>query len=393
MTTDTRRRFWQTHCGDLEDLTRFLFTHPEPGFKETQAAAAITALLEQDGFTVTRGYGGLDTAFAASKQYGTGGPHIGLLCEYDALPNFGHGCAHHLQPACMIGAARILEHLAPKNGYTLSIIGTPAEESAEGGKHIMIRNGAFRELDVALMMHGSDCTTTDVRSLACIEMDVTFHGTASHAAIAPELGRSALEAAILTTNGLAFLRGHVKDDVRIHYMIKNGGSAVNIVADTAVLTVELRAGTSAYLHELLEWFYRILDGACLMTGTTHTLCANSEFLNKIPVLSLNDLLMKHAHTLQAPAITPPREKTGSTDFAAVMHLVPGSSIRVAFIQKGITAHTQEWLDQGLSDAALDASRIGAEILAYSCRDLIDDPALLSRIQADYAQEKAAMLQK
>lgn len=372
---------------DLLSLSDFIYRHPETGFEEVQAVGALTDYLAKQGFSVETGYGSLPTAFRAVWQNGQGGPCIGLLCEYDALPGLGHACAHHLQGPSMIGAALAIKTLVKDVAYTLAIIGTPGEECSNGGKNIMLENGAFQELDVALMMHGSDTTTTDIKSMAASQFLVTYKGKSAHAAIAPEQGRSPLEAVMLAFNGLAFLRGHVKDDVRIHGIVVDGGQAVNVIPDTASAKIEVRSYERSCLDQVIERIGRILDGAALMTDTSYTLEKIAAFHNKIPVLSLNELLMKNAIATEAKRIAPPREKTGSTDFASVMHFIPGSCIRVCFIGQGIAAHSREWLEQGLSGEAHEALLTAAQIVAMTVWDLICKPECLAEIKNEFQAAK------
>lgn len=374
---------------EMAEMSDFIFDHPEVGYEEQQAAKLLTDYLKVKGFAVELGYGGLATAFRAVFRNGSGGPRIGLLCEYDAVLNFGHACAHHLQGPCAAAAAVAIKETLPDLSFELVVIGTPAEETAEGGKNVMLDNGAFKDLDVTLMMHGGDVTQTDVKSMALSEFLVTFQGIAAHSAIAPDKGRSALEALMLVFNGLAFLRGHVKDDTRIHGIIENGGQTVNAIPEIAVARIEARSFDRVYLDQLIARIMRILDGASLMTETSYTIRRIVDIHNKIPVHSLNSALMNNAELAGAKNIMPPREKTGSTDYASVMYHVPGACIRVAFVERGTMAHTRDWLEQGKSVEAHAAMVTGAKILALTAADLIQDEKLLSEVIDEFRREKAA----
>lgn len=375
---------------ELTAMADFIFDHPEIGCEEVQASRLLEDFLAGHGFQVERGFGGLATAFRAVHRNGSGGPCIGLLCEYDAVANLGHGCAHHLQGPCVAGAALAVKDTVRDRPFTLEVIGTPCEEMAEGGKNIMLRNGAFKDLDVALMMHGGDSTQTDIRSMALTSMEVTFKGLAAHSAIAPHQGRSALEALMLAFNGIAYLRGHVLDDTRIHGIIENGGQAVNAIPERATASMEVRSFERPYLDQVVERVMRIFDGAALMTGTSYQVSKLYHTHNKIPVLSLNDLLMANAEAAGAKAIMPPREKTGSTDFASVMYTLPGSCIRVPFVTKGTASHSQAYLDRGKSPEAAEALVTGADILAMTSLDLIEDEAKLREIQDEFKRGKGGM---
>lgn len=375
----------QALCALSDDI----FDHPELSGQEYYTSQLLTDFLEREGFQVERGIGGLDTAFRAVWSTGTGGPNFGLLCEYDALPGLGHGCGHHAQGPAILGAATALKDLAGDQAFTVTVYGTPAEESI-GGKIVMQRNGCFEELDVALMFHAGQTTTTDVKSMALSSFKVRFHGRSAHAAMAPEEGRSALDGLLLAFQGVEYLREHVRDDVRMHYTVTNGGGADNVVPALAEGTVTLRSYNRAYLDTVVARFRDIITGAGLMSGTQGELEEDLPFDSKIPVLRLNQLLMEKATELNAPTIRPAREKTGSTDFGNVMYRVPGSCIRVAFVPEQCVAHSTEYVQSGKSEEMHRALLIAAKVLAAACGDMLEQPELLEEIQAEFQQRKQEM---
>ncbi len=374
---------------ELTMLSDDLFDHPEIGYQEFYARDILTKYLRDDCFEVETPYAGLDTAFRAVWRGGEGGPNVGLLCEYDALP-MGHGCAHHLQGPSCIGAALALKDVLAGVPCTVEVVGTPAEEIEDGGKTRMLTGGAFRHHDVALMMHGGNSCTTDVKSMALLEYRVTYRGVAAHVAIAPEKGCSALEALMLVSSGMAYLRGHALDDTRMSMIIEEGGTTVNAVVERAVAHIELRSYSRAYLDLLAERMKKILDGAALMTETTYDIVTIGEMQSKTPVLTLNEMLMRNAERIGARQIEPPRKKTGATDFAVVMNMVPGSCIRTAFVPSGTSSHSQAYLDAGKSADAHRALCEAAKILAMTSADLICEPENLHAVKEDFlhARERA-----
>ena len=315
---------------------------------------------------------------------------MGLLCEYDALPGMGHGCGHQMQGPGILGAAVAIQKAAGTRPFTLTVYGTPGEENISG-KYIMIQNGCtFEELDVALMMHGGPATQTDIKCLANAEYDLIYHGKATHAALKPEAGRSSLDAMCLAFHGMECLREHVTDDVRLHYNITDGGgTAANVVPSLTKAQVMVRANTVKAVKELMVRLEKIFQGAAMMTETTVEAKVGKILDNKIPNLQLNDVLMKYAHQLQAPNCQPPRQRTGSTDFANVMHRVPGSCIRVAFVPDGTSSHSPEFIAAGKSEEAHRAVVFGAKILADTVLELIDDPDELAAIQKEFRDRLAA----
>ena len=366
-----------------------IFDHPEIGLEEFHAQKVLTDWLEKEGFAVERGVAGVETAFKAVYRHGEGGPNIGLLCEYDALPGIGHACGHHMQGPSILAAAKALKDAEIRKPYTITVYGTPAEESVSG-KIRMIQNGCtFEELDVALMMHGGPATQVDVKSLANSKYKVVFHGVSAHAAIKPEKGRSALDALILAFQGIEFLREHVNSDVKIHYTVVNcGGTPANVVPAYAEASVYVRSYNRAYLDTVCRRFEKVLKGAAMMTETEVEIIEEKKVDNKIPVLTLNDLVMKQAEEIHAPQIAPAREKTGSTDFGNVMRRVPGTCARIAFVAPGAAAHSQEYIEAGKTEAAHDAVIYGAKILAGTALELIEDPELLKQAKEEFRKNLA-----
>lgn len=375
---------------ELTGMADDIFDHPELGLAEFYASKRLTDWLEREGFSVERGVGGLETAFRAVYRKGEGGPNIGLLCEYDALPGIGHACGHHMQGPSILAAAAALKNAGPEGNYTITVYGTPAEESVSG-KAIMIKNGVtFEELDAALMMHGNGCTQVDVRSLALSKFKVIYHGVSAHAAVKPENGRSALDGLILAFQGVEFLREHVAGDVKIHYTVVNcGGTPANIVPAVAEGSFYVRSYSRTYLDTVIERFRKVLQGAAMMTETEVEIIEEKGIDSKIPCIALNDLIMENAEAVGAPRIRAPREKTGSTDFGNVMHRVPGSCIRVAFVEEGAASHSEQFLNAGKTEDAHRAVVYGAKILAGTAADLIDRPERLAAVKAEFKERLEA----
>lgn len=370
---------------ELTELSDRIFDHPEIGLQEYQASAWLEEYLESHGFTVERGVGGLETAFRAVYENGAGGPAIGLLCEYDALVKQGHACGHQLQGPCIIGAALAIKECVTDKPYKLVVYGTPAEETISG-KVTMIENGCFQDIDIALMMHADGATRVDVKYLANVNYRVVFHGVQAHAARKPEEGRSALDALILAFQGIEFLREHVIDDVRMHYTVIDAGAPANVVSPRAEGEFVLRSYDMEYLKDVERRFRKIMEGAAMMTDTSAEIVLEKRIHNKIPVLALNDLLMKNAESVGAPQIMPPRFKTGSSDFCNVTSMVPGACIRVAFVPINIGPHSQGYYDAGKTEKAHDALIYGAKILAGSVFDMLEDPEILKAIQEEFKSD-------
>ena len=378
---------------ELWEMSDSIFDHPEVGTQEVYASSLLEDWLEAHGFAVERGLGSLSTAFRAVYESGSGGPSIGLLCEYDALPGMGHACGHHLQGPCILAAANAIREVNLDHPFKLVVYGTPAEENL-AGKIIMLREGCFQDVDVVLMMHGSPTTTCDVRSMANYHVDVIFHGTSAHAAINPDKGRSALDALLLTFQGMEFLREHVREDTRMHYTVSNTyGIPANVIPEKVKGSFILRSYNTYILEDVFKRFQNIVHGAEMMTDTKAEITIQSQMAGKIPVMRLNQLLMECAAEVGAPRISEPRKKPGSTDLANVMQLVPGSCIRVAFVPPNAASHSQEFLDNGKAETGHQAILYGAKILAGASYEMITKPELMKEIQQEFQKNKECQKQE
>ena len=384
----------EMHRAELCKMADLIYDFAEKSAEEYKSMELLTDYLQNEGFTVERGIA-LDTAFRATwdncraavdDEGKNTAPVLGILVEYDALEDIGHACGHHMQGPAGIGAAIAIKEVMKDYPFKLVIYGTPAEETL-GGKIVMLDAGYMKELDLALMSHGSPNTSVDEKCMALENFVVTFHGVKSHAAISPDEGRSALDAALLSFHAIEMLREHVKDDTRMHYTIRNAGGPPNVVPDLTVAEYTLRSYSTSYLNTVVERFYNILKGAALMTDTTYDIQRDLPFKSKIVCHSVNDLLMKNAAYEKAPSIAAPRKKTGSTDFGNVLYEIPGSCIRIAFTKPDAQPHSQEYLEAGKTDKAHDAICYAAKIMADTFCDVITTPGLSTQIKEEFYAAK------
>ena len=256
---------------------------PEVAWQEFKSSRIQADFLEREGFTITWGVGGLNTAFVA--EWGEGKPVLGFIGEYDALPGLsqkiqptkeaikdggnGHGCGHNLLgTGAVAGAVAVQKWLqSTKNLGTVRYYGCPAEEKGSG-KVFMARSGVFDDLDAALNFHPAYINMAEKGGAVGVNaIHYRFFGRTAHAGMAPDEGRSALDAVELMNVGVNYLREHVKDDVRIHYIITEGGQAPNIVPEEAEVYYYIRAAKPDYLTEVVERVRKVAEGAAMMTET------------------------------------------------------------------------------------------------------------------------------
>ncbi|MGO4387577.1 M20 family metallopeptidase [Microvirga sp. 2YAF29] len=427
------------------DLSDRIWATPELAFEEYRSVVAQIAMLEAEGFRITQKVGGMATAFIA--EYGSGGPIVGILGEFDALPDLaqvsgvtghqptvagspGHGCGHNLLGAGSALAAVALKDALEAEGIagTVRYYGCPAEESGSG-KTFMARAGLFDDLDAAFCWHPSivnEVQTTS--SLACIQAYFRFKGRAAHAAAAPHVGRSALDAVELMNVGVNYMREHMPSDARVHYAITNtGGDAPNVVQAYAESLYLVRSPHLPDAERLFERVKKIAEGAGLMTETSVSVQITDATSNVVPNKVLQEVMYENmkrlggpgfdkadydfAGKLQKDALTdedilasvkphdlslktqvlhdgllsiPTREEVmmGTTDVGDVSWIVPTVQCHTACFAIGTPFHTWQLVTQGNLPAAHKGMVLAAKAMATTAADVLRNPDIIARAKAE-----------
>ena len=367
----------------MRDLALSLHQHPELSFAEHRSAAELIAPLRQAGFTIETGTGGLETAFRASWKQGTGGPTIAFLAEYDALPELGHACGHNLIGTASVAAALALKAAHLEFNGSVEVIGTPAEEDG-GGKIIMVEKGVFDDVDAVMMFHPREKNMVLRGALACHDSTFKFYGKAAHAASAPQLGISALDAVIHTFNGINALRQFFTDDVRVHGVITHGGSAANIVPAYAEAKFILRAATVGALSEVRRKVYAAVHGAAEMTGARVEIEEGLIYAERNNNLALAARFTDNLALLGVESYDPPtRGGVGSSDIGNVSQVT--AAIHPYLRIGDVTPHTPEFAEAAGSAAGLEAMLTAAKALAMTAYDLCHDEAQLAAVKNEFIQ--------
>ena len=372
----------------LCEMSDWMYHNPEIGHQEVESAKLLTAELKKHGFEVEMPFAGMETAFKAVYRGGDG-PVIAILAEYDALPGIGHGCGHNIIGTSSIGAAIGLKNAWPELPGTIVVLGAPAEEGAvdnAGGKVFMVEHGAFEGVDVALMTHPSQVNALGGPSNAREAMEMVFKGKTAHAAGAPHEGINALDAAIQTFNNWNALRQHVKPDVRIHGIIKEGGLSPNIVPDRAVIRMYARAADSEYLQEVVEKVKNCARAGALAAGATVEMRQTAKtYKDMINNKILGKVFSDNVEAMGEPMSTRPGAGAGSTDMANVSHEVPSIHPYISISSKKITGHSTAWADVTITEEGHKGLVVAAKAIAGTVADLLANKALVEQIKQEFAE--------
>ena len=384
----------------LFDLSRDVHAHPELNYQEFYSSDVLAGFLEGHDLTVERGVGGIETAFRATiPGGGGGGPTIAVLAEYDALPEIGHGCGHNLIAMAAMGAALGLQANAKDLPGTVMVIGTPAEEGG-GGKIRLLEAGVFDGVDATLSSHPFSNRTivpaTAARgeswSLAMVGYRYMYHGRAAHAAAYPEAGINALNAVIHLFTGIDALRQHLRDDVRMHGVITDGGTAPNVVPQFAAANFMLRSRDGRYLSdEVVGKVRAVAEGAAAMTGARLEVEEFYPFYENVqPNVTLARAMAANLDALGVRLDEPIPGRPGSgasTDFGNVSKAMPGFELRYAVSETPVPSHTTDMRETAVTDLALSSALQVAKALSMTAGDLLRDATLVEAARAEYAERR------
>lgn len=441
----------------LSKLNSEIWDYSELKFNEINSSNAIKSLLLEQEFEIKSNLADMETAFSAS--YGEGSPVIGILGEFDALSGLsqeagastptprkgiknGHGCGHSLLGTAAVGACLLLKDYLKSNNKKGKIIfiGCPAEEGGSG-KAYLARAGVFNELDVALTWHpaGGNAVLTGSFQANC-QVYFRFKGISSHAAGAPHLGRSALDAIELMNVGVNYMREHMEPTDRIHYAVTDtGGISPNVVQSHAEVIYLIRSTDSEKVKKLYERVCKIAKGAAMMTETEVEIifdkaCSNVisneilekvlyDSMKKIPLPIYSEQALEFANEIKKTIsdndlnsdmsllfVSPTKKKQlvneykkipmanfvveyshqetfipGSSDVGDCSHVIPTAQFVGACFVPGTPAHSWQMVSQGKEEIAIKGMLYASKVLADASIKLIENPELIKLAKKEFIQ--------
>ena len=418
---------------------RSIWGFAELGFQESKSSDELVKLLKSEGFSVEMGVSAMPTAFVAT--YSSGGPTLGILAEFDALPGLsqdsvpvkqplidgrpGHACGHNLFGTASSAAAITLKEWLIKNkkSGTIKVFGTPAEEGG-GAKVYMVRDGLFKGVDAVLHWHPSNANDASPQSCLAIKQTMfRFYGRSAHAAAAPDKGRSALDGVESMNYMVNMMREHIPQEARIHYVITKGGLAANVVPDFAEVEYMVRHPDARVVEELWGRIQKCAEGAAMGTETTTKFEVISGSYNLLPNETLarlmyNNLMtvggvnytptemefakkLQASFTYKAPDITEaqivkPFKTDGffpaSTDVGDITWVVPTVGLGTATWVPGAPAHSWQAVATGGMSIGMKAMLNASKTIAMTGVDLFNNPALLDKAKKELTERTGAGFQ-
>ncbi|MCX7970666.1 MAG: M20 family metallopeptidase [Negativicutes bacterium] len=377
----------------LTGVVEKLFAMPELSGEERLACRLLSGIFRDAGFAVISQFEEWPTAFRAELTINGGGPAVGFICEYDALPDIGHGCGHNVIAAMGVGAALGLRAALSATGHggRIVVFGTPAEEQS-GAKVGMAARGWFDGLAAVMMVHPESYTHSSGASLAMEALEFAFSGRSCHAASAPEKGINALDAVQLTFAGINALRQHILPTARIHGIVAEGGKAPNVVPDYASARFYVRTTRDAYLRELSERVKNCARGAALMTGCQLAISNyEASYRDMNTNRTLSDRFDANLLAAGERLVRPPRDSFGSIDMGDVSYRAPAIHPYISITEDlPVRGHSRDFAAATLRPPALAAMERAATAMAMTGWDVISDQQLRQSVLDEFRrlQEEA-----
>ena len=362
----------------LIDLSHRIHANPELAYQERLSSGWVAEMLEQGGFAVERGAGGMETALVGT--YGRGPLNVALVIEYDALPEVGHACGHNIIAASSVGAALALAPLADELGIRVSAIGTPAEEGGNG-KGALIDAGVFADVHCALMVHPGPTDVAMPEVLAAQTLEVTYTGRSAHAGAYPERGINAGDAIVIAQVAIGQLRQSLIASDRVHGIVTLGGEASNIIPSLTKADYMVRAATTARLEELRERVRRCFEAGALASGAALEVTLRPVYDDMIHDPDLVAIYQRNAEALGRSFGGQSDFNRFSTDMGNVSYVVPSIHPVLGVEADGASNHQPAFAAATVTPSGDQAIFDGAVALAWTTIDAALDDRVRVRLLA------------
>ena len=358
------------------DLSKKIYGYAELGSDEIKSSGVLAGYLEENGFRVERNYREMKTAFRADN--GHKGLRVGLLAEYDALPN-GHSCGHNLISPWAAGTAATLNLLG--ENFNVKVYGTPSEEGIgpyAGSKCLLADMGAFKNTDFVIGVHPDDRWAVGSKALADMTLELRFHGRSAHGADSPEKGINALDAAVATYSVINSLRGWAKLDKHlvVGMIFTEAGRATNVIPERATLQVEMRSTSTEFLGKFENKVRDAAMGVASAYGADLTIeQVTPLYKTYINNRTINSLLKENLAKMKIDAGDAGSEAgfpSGSTDEANVSWVVPTGHLDFPIGYAGIPGHSDEFRDAANPDKAGNNLKKAIKATVLTILQIVDE---------------------
>ena len=356
--------------GDVIELSKFIHSNPELGSEEFKCSAKLIDFLKKWGFEVEENYLGMKTAFLA--RVGKGEPKVAVFAEYDALP-IGHACGHNILGSWAFGVgASLADEVKKLKSGTLYIVGSPAEEGRGqyASSKVVIAPELVKDgVKAVFTTHPVDEWDVGNYNLGIMRYSLIFYGRDAHAAVSPEKGINALDTAVDFYINFRMMLGLLgrKHQIVLSAIIKDGGTAPNVIPGRAELWIDMRSENAEFLHEIFDKTMEMAKNLAFVHSCTFEY---KPLAPEMKPMKRNDMLdsiyYENAtrylgNIVVSPAEIYSRPPRASSDVGNVSQLIPTGHLGIKIGPVGIAGHSENFREAAITSQAQEALMTGIAI--------------------------------
>lgn len=380
----------------LREVSLTLYSYAEPPFEEYRSSELLVSVLSENGFMIEKPFAGLETAFRGIRASQEKGPRIAFTAEYDAIRVLdyksnrimGHACGHNLNATASLGAALTVSKYVPVNiPGTICVLGTPGEEDlGRGGKLTLIKLGAFKNVDAAMMMHGTlyrsrqqqDHYFTAPHSTSYL-LSLIIHFKGNRYPDAPNV--SALDPLIQFFQALYIVEGRLGQEVTIRRIVLRGGETPAAIPVETVAQVWIQSKSESLVKTAADVVKGCAAEAALAVGAQAEIEEEGRVKSVVCSPTLERLAGRNAARLGLAWKDDAPLTSFSTDFGNVSQIVPSLYLKVPI---GVGRfHTSESMEKSKSDQAHAAMINAVKLLSLTAIDLFAAPQFLNEARREH----------
>lgn len=358
----------------IEHVIDYLYENPETSFNETKSSDLICGILEDEGFQVDKAVAGIKNSFIAS--YGSSGPRVAYICEYNATEGLGHVCGHNVTAGINMGAGIGLKRVVDEIGGSVLVIGCPSEESSPT-KIIMLNAGVFEGVDAVICGHAMDRTCESGSSLGMLVLKLKFKGKEARTSIDLHKGRNALQPCIMLFNMIEAIKSKYNTEVFINGIINNGGKSIDFIPGEVDCTFMIKSQDKSIMDNGCQEIISCAEFAAkLYENILEHIYPEVEYL---PLVTHEKLSKIACHNLKERGIIEihgPVKVSASLDIGNVSQRIPVIHPYIGICEAPIPYYSKEFAAATITRYAKDNALKAAQALALTGVDIIQSSDIL-----------------
>ncbi|MHB9925559.1 zinc-binding metallopeptidase family protein [Clostridium botulinum] len=367
---------------DLFNISKYLYDNPETSFNEYKSCKYLIDILKKNNFNVQENYYNIPTSFYA--EFGKGYPKICFFCEYDAPSEIGHVSGHNLVSSISLGAALSLSKVIDNFSGTIIVMGTPGE-SLSGSKVTLAKQGAFKDIDVGLMVHPDEVTCQSGSSMAILPLKIKFRGKETLSYENTDVF-SSLNGLLYTFNSINLLKQSINENFHIDKLVINSGTDPYISSNTTEAKFYIRSksiSTAIYVEKRIR---KIVDNANSLLNLDSEICFfELPYRELITNKRLSRLFCHNLKEAGIIDICNEKNTVSGLSLGTVSHYIPCIHPYISILDKNSSVNyfTKEFADETLTKHAQQNALKASQALSLTALDLIQNDMLLKEVKKEF----------